>query len=132
MAKAMKAKQLTFYKANKVGLLAQISAVLAAADVNITGLCAYQMNKRAFFMMITDNNAKAKRALKKIKTTAKEEPVIIVEMPNKVGEIEKVSAMMSEAGIDIQYMYGTAGSKRSTFCVVKTDKDAKAIKVINK
>ncbi len=132
MAKAMKTKQLTFYKANKVGLLAQISAVLAAADVNVTGLCAYQMNKRAFFMMITDNNAKAKRALKKIKTTAKEEPVIIVEMPNKVGEIEKVSAMMSEAGIDIQYMYGTAGSKRSTFCVVKTDKDAKAIKVINK
>lgn len=132
MAKAMKAKQLTFYKANKVGLLAQISAVLAAADVNITGLCAYQMNKRAFFMMITDNNAKAKRALKKIKTTAKEEPVIIVEMPNKVGEIEKVSAMMSEAGIDIQYMYGTAGSKRSTFCVVKTDKDVKAIKAINK
>jgi hypothetical protein len=132
MAKATKAKQLTFYKANKVGLLAEISAVLAVADVNITGLCAYQMNKRAYFMMITDNNPKAKRALKKIKTTAKEEPVILVEMPNKVGEIEKVSAMMSEAGIDIKYMYGTAGSKRSTFCVVKTDKDAKAIKVINK
>jgi hypothetical protein len=132
MAKATKAKQLTFYKANKVGLLAEISAVLAGADLNITGLCAYQMNKRAYFMMITDNNAKAKRALKKIKTTAKEEPVILVEMPNKVGEIEKVSAMMSEAGIDIKYMYGTAGSQRSTFCVVKTDKDAKAIKVINK
>lgn len=132
MAKATKAKQLTFYKANKVGLLARISTVLAEANVNITGFCAYQMNKRAFFMMITDNNAKAKRALKKIKTTAKEEPVIIVEMPNQVGEIEKVSAMLSEAGIDIQYMYGTAGSKRSTFCVVKTDKDAKAIRVINK
>ena len=132
MAKATKAKQLTFYKANKVGLLARISTVLAEANVNITAFCAYQMNKRAFFMMITDNNAKAKRALKKIKTTAKEEPVIVVEMPNQVGEIEKVSAMLSEAGIDIQYMYGTAGSKRSTFCVVKTDKDAKAIKVINK
>lgn len=132
MAKATKAKQLTFYKANKVGLLARISTVLAEANVNITGFCAYQMNKRAFFMMITDNNAKAKRALKKIKTTAKEEPVIVVEMPNQVGEIEKVSAMLSEAGIDIQYMYGTAGSKRSTFCVVKTDKDAKAIRVINK
>jgi hypothetical protein len=132
MAKATKAKQLTFYKANKVGLLARISTVLAEANVNIAGFCAYQMNKRAFFMMITDNNAKAKRALKKIKTTAKEEPVIVVEMPNQVGEIEKVSAMLSEAGIDIQYMYGTAGSKRSTFCVVKTDKDAKAIRVINK
>jgi hypothetical protein len=132
MAKATKSKQLTFFKANKVGLLAQISAVLAAADVNITGLCAYQINKRAYFMMITDNNAKAKRALKKIKTTAKEEPVIVVEMSNKVGEIEKVSTVLSEAGIDIQYAYGTAGSKRSSFCVVKTDKDAKAIKVINK
>jgi hypothetical protein len=132
MAKATKIKQLTFDMENEVGLLAKISATLAAADINITGLCAYQMNKRAYFMMITDNNAKAKRALKKIKTTAKEEPVIVVEMSNKVGEIEKVSAVVSEAGIDIQYAYGTAGSKRSSFCVVKTDKDAKAIKVINK
>ena len=82
--------------------------------------------------MITDSNAKAKRALKKIKTTAKEEPVIVVEMPNKTGEIEKLSAELADAGIDIQYAYGTAGSKRSAFCVLKTDKDAKAIRLINK
>jgi len=132
MAKAMKSKQLTFDKENEVGLLAEISAALAAAQVNITGLCAYQMNDRAYFMMMTDNNGKAKRALKKIDTKAKDEPVIVVEMPNRVGEMEKVSAMLSEAGIDIQYVYGTAGSKRSTFCVFKTDKDAKAIRVINK
>ncbi|MBW1739685.1 MAG: hypothetical protein JRJ42_00975 [Deltaproteobacteria bacterium] len=132
MAKATKSKQLTFYKANRVGLLAEVSTALAAAGVNMTGLCAYQMNKRAYFMVMTDNNAKAKRALKKIKTTAKEEPVIVVEMTNKVGEMEKIAAKLAEAGIDIKYTYGTAGSTRSTFCVFKTDKDAKAIKVINK
>ena len=82
--------------------------------------------------MNTDGNAKAKRALKKIKTTAKEEPVIVVEIPNKTGEIEKLSAELADAGIDIQYTYRTSGSKRSAFCVVKTDNDAKAVRVINR
>ena len=132
MAKATKAKQLTFYKANRVGLLAEASAALAASGVNITGLCAYQMNKRAYFMMMTDNNAKAKRALKKNKTTAKEEPVVVVEMPNKVGELKKVTDKLAETGIDIKYVYGTVGSKRSTLCVFKTGNDTKAVMVINK
>ncbi|MCK4389348.1 MAG: hypothetical protein KAV83_03815 [Desulfobacterales bacterium] len=132
MAKATKSKQLTLEMGNEVGLLAEISAGLAAADVNITGLCAYQMNDRAYFMMITDNNAKAKRILKKMDMAAEYEPVVAVEMPNKVGELEKVSTILAEAGIDIQYVYGTAGSKRSTFCIFKTDKDTKALKVINK
>ncbi|NVM22688.1 MAG: hypothetical protein HWN68_13025 [Desulfobacterales bacterium] len=132
MAKATKSKQVTFYKANRVGLLAEASDALAAAGVNITGLCAYQMNKRAYFMMMTDNNAKAKHALKKIKTTAKEDPVIVVEMPDKVGELKKVTAKLAEAGIDIHYTYGTAGSKLSTLCVFKTNNDTKAVKVINK
>ena len=132
MAKATKAKQLTFDKENEVGLLAEMSGSLSAADVNITGLCAYQMNERAYFMIMTDNNAKAKRALKKIDIQAEYEPVIAVEMPNKAGEIKKVAAKLADAGIDIEYTYGTAGSKRSTFCVIKTNKDAKAIKVINK
>jgi hypothetical protein len=132
MAKARRSKQLTFYKANKVGLLGQICATLAGAGVNISALCAYQMNKRAYFMMITDSNAKAKRALKKMKTTATEEPVIVVEMTNRVGELEKVAAKLAKGDIDLQYTYGTAGSKRSTFCVLKTDNDTKAIKIINK
>ena len=132
MAKATKSKQLTWDTENKVGLLAEVSAVVAAAEVSITGLCAYQMNNRAYFIMMTDDNAKAKRALKKTGMQAEYEPVVMVEMPNKVGELEKVSAILAEADIDIQYTYGTAGSKRSTFCVFKTDQDAKAIRVINK
>jgi len=132
MAKATKTKQLVFSEANRVGLLAEISATLAAGEVNITSLCAYHMNDIAHFMMLTDNNAKAKRVLKKMDMQAKYEPVVVIEMPNKVGELEKVSAILAEAGIDIHYIYGTAGAKRSTFCVLKTDKDTKAVKVINK
>ncbi|OEU53262.1 MAG: hypothetical protein BA872_07880 [Desulfobacterales bacterium C00003060] len=132
MTKATKSKQLTFEMENKVGLLAEISATLSAVEVNITALCAYQMDDRAYFMMITDDNAKAKRILKKMDIQAEYEPVVVVDMPNKAGELEKVSALLSEAGIDIHYIYGTAGAKRSTFCVFKTNKDTKVLKLINK
>jgi hypothetical protein len=67
-----------------------------------------------------------------IKTAAKEEPIILLEIANRVGELEKVAAKQAKGGIDLQYTCGTAGSKRSTFGVLKTDIDTKALRLINK
>jgi hypothetical protein len=67
-----------------------------------------------------------------MKTTAKEEPVILSEIANRVGEPEKVAVKQAKGGIELQYTYVTAGSKRSTFSVLKTDIDTTAIKIINK
>jgi hypothetical protein len=58
--------------------------------------------------------------------------VVEVEMPNKPGELQKVAKKIAEAGIDIEYMYGTAGKGKTPTCVFKTPDDQKAIRVINK
>ena len=55
-----------------------------------------------------------------------------MEIPNKVGELQKVAKKIADAGIDIYYMYGTVGTGKSSLCVFKTADDNKAIKVINK
>ena len=67
-----------------------------------------------------------------MKTTAKEGPVILLGMANRVGELEKVAAKQAKGGIALQYAYGTAGSKRCAFGVLKTDNDTKALRLINK
>ena len=61
-----------------------------------------------------------------------EEDVVSVEMPNRPGALQKVAEKIADAGIDIIYMYGTAGTGKSPVCVFKTVDDKKAIKVINK
>ncbi len=132
MAKAKKAKQLNLTMPNRVGLLSEISTAIANAKVNITAICAYAMEDKAYFMLITESNAKAKKVLSPLGAEIKEEDVISVDMPNKVGELQKVAKKIAEAGIDIVYLYGTAGTGKSSICVFKTADDTRAIRVINK
>lgn len=132
MAKAKKIKQLVFTLPNRAGLLSAVSTALAGAKVNINVITAYEMDKKAHFMLAIDQNAKAKKALAKLKIKAKDDDVISVEMSNRVGELQKVAEKISDAGININYMYGTIGSGRSAICVFKTSDDRKAIRVINK
>ena len=132
MAKAKKSKQLSFSMRNKVGLLSEVTAAIAKAKANITAICAYAMENTAYFMLTTDGHAKAKKALGFLGAQVEEKDVIEVEMPNKPGELEKVAKRIADAGIDIQYMYGTARLGKTATCVFKTADDQKAIKVINK
>ena len=132
MAKARKTKQISFTIPNKVGLLFEVTGAIAGAKVNIGAICAYAMENSAYFMLTTDSHAKAKKTLAGLGFGIEEKDVVEVEMPNKPGELEKVAKRIADAGIDIEYMYGTTGAGKTAACVFKTADDKKAIKVINK
>jgi hypothetical protein len=132
MAKARKIKQLSFTMPNKVGLLSEISTALTSAKVNMVGLCAYEMYNEAYFMLVTDSTKKAKKVLAKIGVKVREEDAVITEMPNKAGALQKVAKKIADAGININYLYGTAGTGRFSMCVLKTSDDRKAVNLINK
>jgi hypothetical protein len=132
MAKGRKVKQLSFTLPTRAGLLSDVTDALAKARVNITAICAYEMAKNAYFMLTTDSPARARKCLTFLRIGLEEEDVVVVEVPNKVGELQKVARRISEAGINIDYMYGTAAAGRSSTCVFKTSDDKKAVKVVNK
>ena len=130
MAKARKVKEISFTMSNKVGLLSEVTTAIAAAKVNVTAICAYAMENSATFMLTTDSNAKAKKALAPLAVTIEERDVVAVEVPNKSGELRKVAKKIADAGIDIEYMYATAGKGKTATCVFKTTDDNKTVKVI--
>ena len=132
MAKARKVKEISFMAPNKVGLLSEVTAAIAAGKVNITAICAYAMENKGYFMLTTDGHAKAKKALASLGVAIQEADVVEVEMSNKPGELQKVARKIADAGIDIEYMYGTAKAGRTAACIFKTAADAKAIRLINK
>ena len=131
MAKARKVKEISFSLGDRVGLLAEVTTVLAKAKVNINALCAYGMEGNASFMVTTSSNAKAKKALAPLGVAIEEKDVVQVEMLNKPGELQKVAQRIADAGIDIQYVYATTGGGKAT-CVFKSADDGTAMKVINK
>ncbi len=132
MAKAVKVKQVAIAMKDKLGLMAEVSGALADAKVNIQAVCAYGMENKAHVIMLTDSNAKAKRALSKLGGEVSEDDVVLVEMADKPGELQKVTDKVAAAGINVWYVYGSAGSKTRSLLVMATEDNAKAVRVINK
>jgi len=132
MAKAKKVKQLSFTMPNRAGLLSEVSAAVSDAKVNIDTIYAYEMGDKAYFILTTDGNARAKKALTQLGVEANEEDIVAVEIPNKIGELQKVAKKIADAGININYVYGTTVTGKSSICVLQTSDNAKASKVINK
>jgi len=132
MAKARKAKEISFTMPNKVGLLSEVTTAIVGEKINITAICAYGMGNIATFMLTTNSNTKAKRALEPLGVIIEERDVIEVEVPDKPGELQKISRRIANAGIDIEYMYATASSGKKETCIFMTADNPKAIKVINK
>jgi hypothetical protein len=131
MVKAMKAKQISFSLPSKIGLLSEVSALITAAKINIEAICAYEMNDQGFFMLMTDNPTKAKKIVSHMGAEVIVDDVIAVAMPNKVGELQRVAKKISDAGVDISYIYGSPVKGKMTI-ILKSENDKKVLKVLNK
>ena len=114
MAKAIKLKQLTFIVPNRVGLLSEVTTFLANGKINIEALCAYGRGEEGVFMIVTDNNAKAKKILTQMGAEVKAEEVIAVELANKPGQLQKVAKKVSDALVDINYVYVSPSKGKMT------------------
>ena len=131
MAKARKVKQLSFSLPNKIGLLAEVTGAHAAVNVNIEAICAYERGY-GFFMMVTDNHTKAKNVITKMEGVVHLEDVIAVEIPNKVGQLERVTDKIAKTGLDILFVYGGPGDGKKGVLILKTANDSKALRLLNR
>jgi len=132
---AQTAKEITATFEDSMGLTAKVAAALATEDVNIlagTGYSASGTRRKATFTLIVDDLVKAERALEKIGAEeVQDSSVIMVEMANKVGALERISKIIADAGINIYYFYATTSSGKTATCVIKTADDKKTIKVLS-
>ena len=130
------AKEITATFSDSMGLTAKVARAVAAENVNIlagTGYSASGMRRKATFTLIVDDLAKAERALERIGAEEiHESSVIIVEMANKVGALERISSLIADAGINIYYFYSTTSCAKTATCVIKTEDDRKTIKILQK
>lgn len=131
---AKAAKEITVTFPDCQGLTARVAAAVAGENVNIlaaTGYCASDMRRNATFTLIVNDIAKVEKALEKIGAyDIHESSVIVVETPNRVGALEKITRRIADAGINIYYFYSTSGSAKTAICVFKTEDDKKTMKIL--
>lgn len=130
MASARMATQLVCSTPSRIGLLADIAGALREKGVNISALSAYERDGEGKFLMITDDNAKATEALERFGIDVREKSVVIAEMSNEVGALERAAKAIAEAGVNIEYAYATAPSAGHATVVFKTDDDTKTFGIL--
>jgi hypothetical protein len=100
--------QLSIAMQNEVGALCRLCGVLARAKVNIGGLAIDDCTDEGFIRLIVDQPDDAKKTLDAAKVPYRAQEVLVLDLENAPGALQRVSAHLAEAGINIQYAYGTA------------------------
>jgi len=122
-------KEIVVTVVNKIGVLADMSRLIAEHGINIEGVAGYAVDNEARLMLITEDSVRATDALKKSGyKSIKENEVIIIELENKPGALERVTAKLAVEGIDIKQVYGTAcASDCPANIIISTDNNQKAL-----
>lgn len=98
-------KQISVFLENKSGRLVRIAQVLGDAGINIRGLSIADTSDFGILRMIVDQPDKAITELKDKGIMATVTEVIAMEIPDTPGGLAKVLAFMTDAGINIEYLY---------------------------
>lgn len=107
MAKCVKTKELIITTDDKAGMLAEIASAIAAKGVNITAICAYAMEGRALFMLLTDDNKKAASAAAANGWKTEESDVVVVDLKDKIGAVKEIGDKLKAKKVNLRYCYGT-------------------------
>ena len=109
---AKKVKEIQFSTPNEVGVLSKVTGALKKARVNILHMWACGEGSKGTFGLVTNNNARAKKALKKIGRSFKEKEILVVNLPNKVGALARVANRLAKAGVNVTCVSATSGGNR--------------------
>jgi len=103
------AKEIVVTVVNKIGVLADISKLIAEHGINIGAVAGYaDKDNNAKIMLVTEDNLRVTDALQKSGyKSLKESEVIVVELENKTGALKYLTAKLAAEGIDIKSIYGT-------------------------
>ena len=129
-------EEITITTKNKVGILADVSKMLANKGINIEAALGYEIGPVAKLLIITNANLVIVNELKKMKyKSVKETEVLLIDIENKPGALKIVSTEMKENKIDIKYVYltpCTCVARGSSRMVLQTSDNERAMAALGK
>lgn len=101
----MRVEQISVFLENKSGRLAEVTAVLAEANVNIRALAVADTSDFGVLRLIVSDNKAAEDALKDRGFAVRKTDVVAVEVEDKPGGLHRILDMLHKSGVNVEYMY---------------------------
>lgn len=121
-------KQLSVFVENKGGRLAEITSVMANADINIRGLSIADTTDFGILRLIVDNPVEAEKKLKAAGLTVSLSEVIAVSIPDKMGGFAETMKAIADKDVGVEYVYEfVPRSANHAYFVLRVADNEKAI-----
>ena len=102
--------QLSVFIANEAGRVSEVTKALGEADINIRGFSVSDTADYGILRLIVDKPGEAHQVVKDAGFTVKETAVICIDLPDHPGGLASVLKIVSEAGVNIEYVYSLIGT----------------------
>ncbi len=107
----MSVKQISVFLENKPGMMNNMTEVLANNNIDMRALSLAETNDFGIVRIIVDDVYAATTILKDEGFVHSVTPVLGVAIPDEPGGLNKVVAVLTEAKINVEYMYAFLGGK---------------------
>jgi hypothetical protein len=128
----MQIQQLSVFIENKPGRLAEITEVLAEANIDIRAISVADTSDFGILRVIVDKPKEAVEALKAHHMTVSLTNVLAVGIDDQPGAFSKAVRFLADKGFDMEYMYAfISRDKGKAFVIIRTnsgDEAAQALK----
>lgn len=123
-------KTLTIVADDKVGLLADISYILAKSKINIDAINVDVVGGKAIISLALSDAVKGKSVVEAAGYKCEDPSSVVIKIPDKPGELNKMTATLAKEGVNVQNVHMLAKDGNQTVLAVIVDKQKRAAMVL--
>lgn len=116
----MRVEQISVLLRNEPGVLSRILEAISNGNINILGLTINETAAFGELRIVVNDTQKTHEILNKIDVSHNVVKIIVVNLPDKPGELMKIAKLLSENEINIDYIYTLSAGKNSAYIAIKS------------
>ncbi|MGI6118344.1 MAG: ACT domain-containing protein [Bilifractor sp.] len=124
----MSVKQISIFVENKPGTMNEMTQILADHDIDMRALSLSETEGFGIIRIIVPDVVETTSVLKEAGYVCKLTPVVIAEIPDEAGGLNKLLTIFKENHINVEYMYATLGGNKfkGALMIFRVDDDRRA------
>ncbi len=126
----MISKQLSVFIENRQGRLGDVLGVLKKNEINILSLSLADTTEFGLLRLIVSNPSLASEKLVSEGFSAMLSDVLVIKIKHKSGSLQGLLEVLSNEGINVEYMYGLSVEELDATVVLKASNLKKAEKIL--
>lgn len=123
-------KSITIIADDKVGLLADISYILAKSRINIETINVDVVGGKAIISLGLSDAVKGKQVVETAGYKCEDPLAVVIKLPDKTGELNRITSLLSKEGVSIQNVHTLSKDGTHTVLALMVDKPKRAALVL--